>query len=141
MLVSNLAYYTVPIPGCAGSRPDGPAQKALRRGNARDIDAYSLNTLAAAACRFMVSPLDAPRDTPLADIVYAYQFDAVLYARYLRRYAQARGVKRIEGKVVGAAARCGRVRRGAGARERHAHRGGPVPRDGTAHAWRRSTVG
>jgi tryptophan halogenase len=75
--------------------------KALRRGNAKAIDAYSLNTLAAAACKFMVSPADAPPDTPLADIVYAYQFDAVLYARYLRRYSEARGVKRIEGKVVG----------------------------------------
>ena len=25
MLVSSLAYYTVPIPGCVGSRPNGPA--------------------------------------------------------------------------------------------------------------------
>ena len=74
--------------------------KSLRRGKAKDIGIYSLNTLAGPACRFMISPIDAPRGTPLAEIAYAYQFDAVLYARYLRRYAEARGVKRTEGKVV-----------------------------------------
>jgi tryptophan halogenase len=33
---------------------------------------------------------------------YAYHFDAVRYAAYLNRYAQSRGVKRIEGKFVSA---------------------------------------
>lgn len=74
--------------------------KALKAGKAKDIAAYSLNTLAAPAGKFMVSPVDAPKDTPLAEIAYAYHFDAALYARYLRRYAEARGVRRTEGKVV-----------------------------------------
>ena len=31
---------------------------------------------------------------------YAYQFDSGLYARFLREFAEARGVQRVEGKVV-----------------------------------------
>jgi tryptophan 7-halogenase len=74
--------------------------KARRLGLAKDIGHYSINTLAAPQGRFLVPPADAPPNTPLADIVYAYQFDAALYARYLRDYAEARGARRIEGKVV-----------------------------------------
>ena len=47
----------------------------------------------------MVSPSDAPKNTPLSDIAYAYHFDAGLYARYLRQYAEQRGVVRTEGKI------------------------------------------
>lgn len=74
--------------------------KARKLGWAKDIGHYSINTLAAPQGRFLVPPADAPPNTPLADIVYAYQFDAALYARYLRDYAEARGARRIEGKVV-----------------------------------------
>lgn len=38
--------------------------------------------------------------TPLADYGYAYHFDAGRYASFLRRYAEARGVIRREGKVT-----------------------------------------
>jgi tryptophan halogenase len=43
-------------------------------------------------------PVHAP-NTPLNKIAYALHFDATLFARYLRRFAQARGVVRSEGKV------------------------------------------
>jgi tryptophan halogenase len=74
--------------------------KARTLGLVKDIGHYSINTLAAPQGRFLVPPADAPPNTPLADIVYAYQFDAGLYARYLRSYAEARGARRIEGKVI-----------------------------------------
>ncbi len=73
--------------------------RAYAAGAAKDLGAYSLNTLAAPQGRFMVSAADARKDSPLAQIAYAYHFDAGLYAQYLRRYAEARGVKRTEGKI------------------------------------------
>ncbi len=45
-------------------------------------------------------PISASRARPLADIDYAYHFDASLYAAWLRGKAEGRGVKRIEGKIV-----------------------------------------
>ena len=74
--------------------------KLDRAGKAADIGAYSLNTLAAPRGKFMTSADDVPPHSPLANIAYAYHFDAGLYARYLRRYAEARGVQRIEGRVT-----------------------------------------
>jgi len=73
--------------------------RARTAGKAQALGAYSLNTLAAPQGRFMVSPIDAPKNTPLSDIAYAYHFDAGLYARYLRGYAEAKGVVRTEGKI------------------------------------------
>jgi tryptophan halogenase len=73
--------------------------RAIKAGNAQEIGDYSLNTLAAAHGKFMVSAIDAPANTPLANIAYAYHFDAGLYARYLRKYAEALGVRRTEGKI------------------------------------------
>ncbi|RHW17574.1 tryptophan 7-halogenase [Sphingomonas gilva] len=67
-------------------------------GEAGRIEEYSLQALAAERDKFM-RPIDAGR-SPLSEIAYAYHFDAGLYARFLRSYAEARGVKRREGKIV-----------------------------------------
>ncbi len=74
--------------------------KARGMGRAADISQYSLNTVAAPLGKFMAPPSDAPPNSPLAEIAYAYHFDAVLYAAFLRRRAEAQGVVRTEGKVV-----------------------------------------
>ena len=68
-------------------------------GHEHDLGRYSINQLAAREGRFM--PADPSLvNSPLADLAHAYHIDAGLYARYLRTYAQARGVLRTEGKVV-----------------------------------------
>jgi tryptophan halogenase len=74
-------------------------QRAIRGGVAHDLTAYSITKTAAYQGKFTRPRLDVP-DSPLADIAYAFHFDASLYAKYLRRYAEDRGVKRIEDKVV-----------------------------------------
>jgi tryptophan halogenase len=74
--------------------------KARQHGVATELGEYSLHTKAGPSGKFMVSAADAPPNSPLADIAYAYHFDAGLYAKYLRRYAEQRGVRRTEGKVV-----------------------------------------
>jgi tryptophan halogenase len=74
--------------------------KAHAAGQARDISHYSLNTIAAPLGKFMTPPSDAPRNSPLAEIAYAYHFDAGRYAGFLRKRAEAQGANRIEGKVV-----------------------------------------
>jgi tryptophan 7-halogenase len=73
--------------------------KARQAGRAKEIGAYTLNTVAAPRGKFMVSASDVPPGSPLSNIAYAYHFDASLYADYLRDYAEQRGVRRIEGIV------------------------------------------
>ncbi|SNT74601.1 tryptophan halogenase family protein [Amphiplicatus metriothermophilus] len=67
---------------------------------ARTLEQYSLQAQAARHGKFM-RPVNAG-NSPLSKIAYAFHFDAGLYAQYLRRYAQARGVARREGKIVDA---------------------------------------
>jgi tryptophan 7-halogenase len=73
--------------------------RAHLAGGAPDLERYSINRMAAHAAKFM-RPTDEVANSPLADIVYAFHLDAGLYARYLRKYAEARGVVRTEGKIV-----------------------------------------
>lgn len=59
---------------------------------------YSLHHHAAYAHKF--GRLDRVGNTSMTGIAYAFHFDAGLYAQYLRRNAEANGVRRVEGKVV-----------------------------------------
>ncbi|RZT05420.1 tryptophan halogenase [Duganella sp. CF402] len=68
-------------------------------GKAPPLENYSINRMAARAGKFMRADR-SHGNSPLADIVHAFHFDAGLYARYLRQYSEARGVRRIEGKVA-----------------------------------------
>jgi tryptophan halogenase len=73
-------------------------QKAEQAGAALDIDNYAINNLAARHAKFMRAEKEMG-NSPLAQIVHAFHFDAGLYAAYLREYAEKRGVRRTEGKV------------------------------------------
>ena len=84
--------------------PIGPADfhhywaKAHSVGKAADFGSYCLPIVAARQNRF-----DLPPDNPASSAhaySYAFQFDASLYAAFLADYACARGVERIEGKIV-----------------------------------------
>jgi tryptophan halogenase len=63
------------------------------------LEDYWLSAVAAKAGRF-APPTPDPR-SPLSQLAYAYHCDAALYAAFLRRYAEAGGVTRIEGKIAG----------------------------------------
>src|SRR3954468_8862281 len=64
---------------------------AVSKGSKVPLAEYCYEYMAALKGRF------ALRDNPR--INYAYHFDAALYARYLRKLATPKGVKRIEGKI------------------------------------------
>ena len=71
--------------------------RAHLAGEAGPWQDYSLATVAAMAGKFG-PPANDPKSI-FSTLGCAYHFDAGLYAQYLRRYAEARGVKRVEGKV------------------------------------------
>lgn len=72
--------------------------RLAQQGKASPLSAYSINTAAPAAAKFMrARPQMA--GSPLHDIAHAFHFDAGLYAKFLRAYAERRGVLRTEGKV------------------------------------------
>jgi tryptophan halogenase len=57
---------------------------------------FDLNYLCAQAGKF--APTEG--NDPIWDLPYAFHFDAALYGRFLRRYAEQRGVIRTEGMVA-----------------------------------------
>ncbi|HZW16821.1 MAG TPA: tryptophan halogenase family protein [Brevundimonas sp.] len=73
-------------------------------GRASDFANYSINTAAALENKFTRAD-PKMTNSPIGHIAHAFQFDASLYARYLRGLAEAHGVQRREGKVADVALR------------------------------------
>ena len=67
-------------------------------GDDTDISAFSLPHMAATNGKFERPSQHSP--WPQSSMRYAFHLDASLYALYLRRYAESRGVERLERKVV-----------------------------------------
>ena len=70
---------------------------ARARGTGGDLWDYSLDYQAAVLNRF--TRLHQIPDTPLPGLVYAFHFDAGLYALYLRKFAESLWVNRVEGMI------------------------------------------
>ncbi|WP_420136627.1 tryptophan halogenase family protein [Sphingomonas sp.] len=73
--------------------------KGRSLGDTTPLDAYSISAVAGLRERFGHPRADQP-GSPLSQLAYAFQFDAALYARFLRRLAEANGVRRSEGRIV-----------------------------------------
>lgn len=74
--------------------------RELIAGRESSVDGYSMAWAVAKAGRFEHPARD--RRLIQSTFDYAYHFDATLYARFLRRYAEQRGVTRVEGRIVDA---------------------------------------
>lgn len=68
-------------------------------GSTKSIDDYNLQIMAAKEGKFQRP--ENVRNSPISKIEYAFHFDATLYAKFMRSFAESRGVVRTEGKVVG----------------------------------------
>ncbi len=73
--------------------------KLREMGKAAHFDDYALNCRAAMENKFCFADPRNP-ESPISGLDYAYHFDASLLARMLRGQAEARGVERIEGRIV-----------------------------------------
>ena len=75
------------------------AAKERQPGSVKHFDHYSIAGAASLRNRFCFPDKRNP-NSPLADVEYAYHFDASLFARFLRGESEARGVTRTEGRIV-----------------------------------------
>lgn len=73
-------------------------QRMMTLGGSPDYGQYNVETLAARQGLMGRTSPSTPANLPKVN--YAFHFDAGLYAAYLRRYAEARGVVRREGKIL-----------------------------------------
>ena len=68
-----------------------------RKGDPRPLYLFNVETLASQYGKFAKTNPNARADLP--PVNYAYHIDAVKYGQYLRKFSEARGVKRIEGLI------------------------------------------
>ena len=73
-------------------------RRLAEAGKGRSLFDYSVANVMAAKCRFV--PPSPDNKSLLSTYNYAYQFDATLFAPYLRNWAVERGVKRVEARVT-----------------------------------------
>jgi tryptophan halogenase len=72
--------------------------RGRKLGIAKQLGHYILHTIAIAGNRF--AHVQRPPGSLAPPMPYAYHFDASLYAKFLRRFAEKLGVVRQEGKIV-----------------------------------------
>lgn len=70
-----------------------------KQGGTLDYSKFNVETEAARAFKF-TRTLHEPDSIAMPKVNYAFQFDASLYAAYLRRYSEKLDVKRVEGKIT-----------------------------------------
>jgi tryptophan 7-halogenase len=73
--------------------------KAKAGASVESIESYSFAIQACRQNRFEFPVEDQSEIN--STYAYAYHFDAGLYAQYLRKFSEERGLKRIEGKIIG----------------------------------------
>ena len=72
--------------------------RARLNGEAGPLESYSYAISAARAGRFDFPSGD--QKSLKSTYAYAYHFDASLYAAFLREFAEAKGIRRVEGRIV-----------------------------------------
>lgn len=72
--------------------------RGAQHGLPTHMDQYSLPVMAARQGKFQLPHEDSKN--VLSTFGFAYQFDAGLYAKYLRAFCEARGTHRIEGRII-----------------------------------------